>query len=478
MTRNVVLIVLDTVRKDLFDKYAPRLRAAADCEASRCYTASNWTVPSHASMLTGTLPHEHEVHACTPIFSNISYHDTFLSELSDHRTVAVNSNFTLNTKDGFRNFFDNYEKIDFTQFGFLDGGLDLTSFAAQHEGNSISKYLYFLWKAVENDDPLASIINGTAVKLYNTTNWLPNVPRIADYGTKNVIESSKKVLDTDEPVFLYANFMEAHMPHRSVKEYDQSLYSVPHFWSTYNIDNWDINTESDPTKYTKYFERLRELYTASIDYLDRQVLELIKWVEDTTTRETTVIVTSDHGENLGYEYEDYLVGHAGSGLSEALLHVPLLVFNPPADANLGNESHFISQLDIGRLCQGFADGESPNVARKTVPAERICLPGRDSLSQNLDNFEYWDRAERCVYRGNTKIVWDSLGRVREFTVGVETSYEQHTKDDPGLRDTDLFSISLEDYKRRVDEYCGRNVIRETENVDEAVKQRLKELGYG
>lgn len=80
-SRNVVLIVLDTVRKDFFDDYAPRLQEKADNSFDRCYAPSSWTIPSHASMLTGDLPHQHGVHTYNKGFGGIDFDSTFLSDL-------------------------------------------------------------------------------------------------------------------------------------------------------------------------------------------------------------------------------------------------------------------------------------------------------------------------------------------------------------------------------------------------------------
>ena len=64
--RNVVVLCLDTLRKDTLDRLARRLSALADVSFENCRAASGWSVPSHASMLTGQLPSEHDVHALNP----------------------------------------------------------------------------------------------------------------------------------------------------------------------------------------------------------------------------------------------------------------------------------------------------------------------------------------------------------------------------------------------------------------------------
>lgn len=57
---NVALIVLDTLRKDRFDRYFDWLPGV---RFERAYSTANWTVPAHASLFTGLHPSETGVHA-------------------------------------------------------------------------------------------------------------------------------------------------------------------------------------------------------------------------------------------------------------------------------------------------------------------------------------------------------------------------------------------------------------------------------
>jgi len=78
----------------------------------------------------------------------------------------------------------------------------------------------------------------------------------------------------------------------------------------------------------KALDRMRRLYADSVRYVDT-------WLEAVLSRldksglldETLVIVTSDHGENLG---ESGMIGHALS-LDERLLRVPLIAAGPGAE---------------------------------------------------------------------------------------------------------------------------------------------------
>ncbi|MBI3465115.1 MAG: sulfatase-like hydrolase/transferase, partial [Planctomycetes bacterium] len=70
---NVVLVSLDTVRQDHLSCYGyernttPRIDALAKdgLRLTRCAAVSNWTLPSHASMLCGLYPTTHGAHWAT-----------------------------------------------------------------------------------------------------------------------------------------------------------------------------------------------------------------------------------------------------------------------------------------------------------------------------------------------------------------------------------------------------------------------------
>ena len=59
-------------------------------------------------------------------------------------------------------------------------------------------------------------------------------------------------------------------------------------------------------------------------WLDQNLGSLLEWIDAEHGEDTVVIITSDHGEDLG---EDGIVGHE-VGLSQSLIHVPLFVRAP------------------------------------------------------------------------------------------------------------------------------------------------------
>jgi arylsulfatase A-like enzyme len=74
----------------------------------------------------------------------------------------------------------------------------------------------------------------------------------------------------------------------------------------------------------------RELYAGEIAYTDRFLGRMLDALDaNGVLEDTLIVVTSDHGENLG---EDHLIGHQAS-LDDRLLHVPLVFAGPGAPAS-------------------------------------------------------------------------------------------------------------------------------------------------
>lgn len=414
--RNVVLICLDTVRKDVFDEHAPRIRARADRSYEQCRAASSWSIPSHASMMTGTLPHQHGVHDHNRDFSGIAASDTFLADLPDHHTTGVSANVYASSGFGFDRMFDDFRDVS-PDSRFPDG-IHVGRFGYEHRGEGAKKFLSFAAACLTHDYPVKSLLNGAAVELDKALASLP-VPKLLDEGASIIAREGVKTAEScPQPFFMFTNFMDAHAPLRHVRGYDRSLHDAPNTWSTADYDKWELNSDKAEglERNREHVEHHRGLYRAAIDYLDRTVVAFMDDVQAATDRETTFVITADHGENLGFPADDYLVGH-DSSLSEGLLHVPLCVVNapearesPPAgetsEGGPGDDttlvSGYVSHLQLGDLLVGLAHGELPDVTRDRIPAELV----GSSIAQPPEDPEYWNRMLRCVYDGGEKIEWD------------------------------------------------------------------------
>lgn len=464
MSRNVALLVLDTVRLDYFNEYAPRLGKLADLTFKQCYAASSWSTPSHASLFTGALPHQHGIHAHNLDFSDLSPQDTFLGDMPDHKSVGTSTNLFAGPSFGFDVLFDEFPSV--SRHGVLPGGVNIEEFHQQSDTEGLDRYRAFLAEARKRDELIPSLVNGAAVRINDLVSSLP-VPRLWDYGADAIIRGAQSWLtDSDDPFFFFANFMEAHSPYEPCCVFDDNLCDVPAWWID-DVDEWDINTADDPqTEYGDYIQNRRRIYAGAVDYLDRKLTPFVRELVDNTERETTVIITADHGENLVTPTDGHLWGHVGS-LSEALLHVPFIVVNPPDGHGL-DEDKLVSHLDVGNLIAAISDAESHNVDRDYVPAERIGI----GVSEKPEDTEYWDRAMRCAVTGDMRYEWDSNGATARYRIdGPSAEILERTDIKPPSWVHDEFDDDLPTYKQR-----ARREQQQVD-VDQATRDALEELGY-
>lgn len=469
MPRNVVLVTLDSVREDFFREYASRLRDRADLEFSQCRAVSGWSVPSHASMMTGRLPHQHGIHVYDRSFSELTREDTFLGDLPDHRALGASANVYASEAFGFDAPFDTYRSVSPDRR--FHKGIDVERWGQECDEDGLARYAAFVRASFDHDHPLASLANGVLVEVANRFADAP-FPTPFDDGARLVAKESRRLVDSEpEPFILFTNFMDAHGPFHHVWGYDDSIHDVPRSWDSGDYGTHALNTEGVTEENRHHVENTRGLYGAAVDYLDRQVGEFVDWLHANTDQETTVVITADHGENLGYTADEELLAHKGV-LSEGLLHVPLLVLNAPVGYESIDETRYVSHLKLGDLLVGLATGEVPDVTADRVPAERIGSNMADDATE-ADRAE-WDRMIRVVYDEDTKYRWDSEGDRRRYRLNPERpNWQEQLDDDVPVEDleSEFFDDPIGEYKRRARE--------QTDNlaVDDVTNGRLEDLGY-
>jgi len=440
--------VLDTVRKDYFDEHAPRLRDLADAEFDRCYASSSWSVPSHASILTGKLAHEHGVHSYNPDYATIS--ETFLDELP-HRRLGVSANGAVSETFGFDTLFD-----EFTGFaGNDERSPDAMSFKQVEDVPVPRRYLTYLSKAARRGKLGTSLRNGLYVKANDLLDGRP-LPNLGDGGASAVVEKSRSMVEGAEPFFLFLNFIDAHAPFQNSRVLDSS---VPYAWTSHELTDKEAR-QADPDDIADYLQKYRDLYAANVRYLDRTVADLIESLQASTERDTTVVVTADHGEELRYSGERDL-GHMD--FSTPTLHVPLTIVGGEASAE--GERGLTSLLEVGSIVTRLAEGEPiPDISRERVPAERIGMMFYDG------DDDYWTRGVRTVYGDDYRHEWDTLGTADRIEVGPSVDGDR-TEEQPPPQVREEFATELDAYVATARESSA------TPTIDEATERRLEDLGY-
>jgi len=468
MERNVIAVCLDSVRKDYFDRNCSLLSSMSDVSFSESRTASSWSVPSHASMLTGELPHEHGAHTYSPDFSQLAFEDTFLADLPDHRLIGVSANSYASPVFGFDEFFDDFSFV--SSSNRYSDALNPSEFF--HESDGPTSNLAYLRRALSHEQPVRSILNGAFQGLDNLIAKIP-IPKPYDDGCSAVLrEATSHIQETEEPFFAFVNLMDAHGPLWNVWQYDQALHDVPNTFDSRDLNVLGINMDEEFDEHETGLGYYRELYAAAIDYLDRQVSKFVKQIQDVTERETTVLITSDHGEQLVDGDLHRRFGHITPDLTEELLHVPLEVINPPGDVTAKTNELF-PHLHLGELVTSYARDREFEPDSRTVAAEVVGI-GVSNIPYDHERFEYWDRTVRCVYDDGIKYVWDSDGdtgcfQVRDTPANVETEtacrgLSEARDAAPFLNPVDEFAESARSESQAV-------------SIDDGTRDRLADLGY-
>jgi len=467
MDRNVVLICLDSVRKDRFDQFARRLGGLADTEYAQCRALSSWSAPSHASMFTGALPSQHGVHSHDSRLGKLDCEETFLAALDGYTRIGVSANPFACSFFGFDTLFDHWRDVQ-PELPF-SGAMNANQVGWQSGSDGLDLYRTLCREALTDSQPARSLVNALALSARDLVPDLP-IPTFRDDGAREIVSQSTHLVErTSEPFFLFTNFMEAHQPFEKRSHHDGSIADVPTDWSFDGADKSAINASgglTDPQDRATY----RRLYEADIEYLDRVVSEFILELQRRTDRETVVVVTADHGENLGYDCEGNLVDHMAS-LSEGVLHVPLAVVRPDSPRKTVVDE-YVSHRHLGRLLTQLAAGEpAPDITVENPRAEIIGGgEAQNQLPASHDAYERLTRMQRCVYEESRKYRWDSSGDTTVSVIdGGRPSFDEATDGTFDIAEFDAryFPEPITEFKRAVVE----------STVEQEVSARLRDLGY-
>lgn len=326
MRPNIVLIVLDTARADGFEPYGSSIGtspvvadlARRGAAVRTAIAPSNWTLPSHASMFTGLLPRQLGLGQapggrpanCRPLLE--AQAERFLPAVlrdAGYRTAAVSANLWISSWSGFGTGFERFEEVT--------GGR-----AEQVHDNTPRVRLRWAVDAMR-----ARVDDGAAEAGRIVQRWADDV--------------------SDGPFFWFVNLVECHSPYlppapfndlgpwqrlRAAEAARRHL-TLSEIWKC-SAGGYDVPAET--------IEQMRYLYARSIRHMDDWLERLLDHLDRRGLLDDTIVmVTSDHGENLG---EGYRLGHA-FWLDDRLIRVPLVVAGP---AEL-DPDEVVSLADVPRI---------------------------------------------------------------------------------------------------------------------------------
>jgi arylsulfatase A-like enzyme len=320
-TPNVLLLVLDTVRADHLSLYGyarpttPNLERLArrGVVFREARSAAPWTLPSHASLLTGRWPHELNVGEHAPLDRTFP---TLAERLAAHGYATagfVANTYFCNSWFGLARGFAHYEDY------YAENLLISPEEALRCTG--VGRWIIRRAGTVAGARPDATRTPKTAERINaDLLRWLDANP--------------------GRRFFAFLNYMDAHDPYAlppgvaprfgdpSPTAEDAETIRT---WSQF-LHGHAMAPAGGPTDRERTL--VRDAYDDCLAYLDDQLGRLFAELERRGRMDDTlVIVTSDHGEAFG---EHGLYGH-GVSLYRPELHVPLLIVGPKAGVPAGRD---------------------------------------------------------------------------------------------------------------------------------------------
>ncbi|MEX0832544.1 MAG: sulfatase-like hydrolase/transferase [Actinomycetota bacterium] len=422
---SLVLVVLDTARKDfVHSKTAPVFAALARSGRSfaRAVAPAPWTLPSHASVFSGLTPTEHGI------------------------TGAA-----VMTPEGPRSPRERIESLAVRWLPEVLRRRGLATFAASaNPWVSDAVGLTFGFESVEESWRFASL-----PKLANPLDAGPGAglahrlgvyarrtAGIGDGGAQHSLDSFKRFLAAGRrPFFAFFNVMEPHAPYAPPRGHNpldladrlRGVRAVRR-WSADRMVAFSVGRqEIDPSE----LSFLRELYGGEISYSDAWVGRLLEVLEGGgLLGETVVIVTSDHGENLG---EHHRLSHVMS-MHETLLSVPLVMSGPLIPK--GVEESPISLASLPEILTSLTEERWSDPSGRPVLAEYESAAAQVSGARRLEEqagtitSETRERLRAkwvAAYEGDYKYVASSVGDERLFELSSDPG-ESHdvSGEHPGI----------------------------------------------
>jgi arylsulfatase A-like enzyme len=470
---NILLIVLDTARASRV--YNPELmpnlnRFASDgARFTNAYANAPWSLSSHATMFTGEYTSDHGTHADSPQFApDVTPLATRLQS-AGYETLAYSNNFWVSRSFDFDIGFDEYH----VGWELFNGGEGFAEVGKEH--NDLAGQLRaFAPKLLSRSGPKT-----LANALYLVTLW----DRFDSGAWLTNRQVNRWLRGNHEPFFMFLNYHEPHLDYDPPSGYAAKVApdgTDPPVAEDVNQEAWAYVT-GDVEMDESDFEQLRLLYDAELRYLDKRLGEVFDTLENQNMLDDTlVVVTSDHGENLG---DHDLMAHQYC-LYDTLLHVPLLVRGPGVEPGIRDGLVELRDLYGTLLNAASIETECPpsrdirgDPGREAVGAEYWTPPCptaelREDYGELPDRVEKFDRGLQAIRTEKWKLILGTDGSTQLYDVSA----------DPGeLRDVHADNPEVvERLKERITarfEPIMADASQTDPDVSPVITNQLEELGY-
>ena len=451
---SVVLIVLDTTRADYLGPWGGKAgptpsidRLAAEGTVFEDFiSAAPWTVPSHATMFTGLYPRQHGAWFRNRRWLEDSYEtiaERFAAE--GFQTAALFSNVFVGLTNLLQGFDDRIR---------LRGAIDY--------------------------EPIARAMRYTG---FGFSRWIDK----GSFEATRELDGWLAARDPERPFFLFINLLEPHEPYHPPLR-DRDLPEGATAWDAINVTR-----RYNPEKFLAQrreegadLEVLRALYAGGVRYQDRLLGDVVDVLaRHVVLDDVAIVVTADHGENLG---EGGRWGHLFS-LSEPLVHVPLVIRAPgrfPAGERVAGSYSTVdlpgTLAELGGLePREEAEGRSLFVGRspprgatfaEVFPNYPQIVELGGGVRASLGEYQ-WPLT--MIRKGDQKLVVPERGPRRFYDLDADPAETENLATELP-EDTARLGAELDIWRSRRPEASGDEPMPEMP-IDDSVREQLEALGY-
>jgi arylsulfatase A-like enzyme len=500
---NIILLLLDSVRAKDCGIYGYELPTTPGLEYlgergvvyEQNISPAMWTMPSVASLMTGTYPDTHRFEQLGKPFPER------LMTLAEALRETGYATLGLATD------------IPFFEFAGVGRG-----FQEMHSSDMLPSLAHRVLRGVrtyigmrrsrqaprnaQRSDPAAVGIDRAIVRKMlptsRTGDWMRWVGSLwYDKGASKLLDralESARRLDRDQPFFMYLHIGESHGPYRPPARYRRKYRPK----DLKHINGWTINQE--PVSYyagdrpvsEDEFRFLRAMYDGEIEYQDRLLMDFYRRLEAAGLAENTMFaVFADHGDNIG---EKGLVRHSFC-LYDTLVHVPLVVVYPGGEAR--RESRVVQTLDLPRTVADLAgvrgrfrdqcEGNSllePGVGKRSADTavSELLVPMGKQLAAYRERLARYDCGLLSLRTSSHKYIYHTTGEEEFYALATDPDETRNAIAEPAQSEAvgrlrGLASPWMGRFRAAYDSLRAEIDGEPEPEIDADVEQRLRDLGY-
>ncbi len=476
---NILVLVLDCARSKSYWFGTAKERASTPCLESlsnsgtlfpNAVAPSNWTIPSHFSILTGQYPSGHGVR-------------TFQRSREPLRPVSValralGYETSLFSENHLLQGFGLEEGFDVCDVGGARGWDEQVDLVGRVVGlaDAISPGLFL--NAVSRAPVLVAPVS--LVHRRQETSYKREV------SSARILEDFRGWLGTrsgDRPFFTLMNWLDTHDPYEFVTDGEP----VTLLSRAYTYSPRMILVGVPEVRRRGSWGHIEKGYVRSLEAADRKLSSLLKILLEAHERDRTIlIITADHGQAFG---EGGSIYH-GSGVADSVTRVPL-VYNDPRPAPMPRRiDRWVTLCELRGWIERIAGGELPFESEPYGKGQTSLVglesgivycegaPPSDHLRslQELKRQFPWNHRLLAAYRGDQKFVLDCVtSEIQEWDLSSDPDSQLPQRPGPDAARS-LREEIFQPYEREEAARVARTK-NSPEGAEVSIDRRLKSWGY-